>query len=274
MYQGFFINLQRNEERRKAMLLHLKEVGVAARYRRFEGVDGQAVAAHYSTRLDPGSLGLWLTDLNLLNANRSTDVHLHIIEDDTVFARDAAQLFDWMLQTADIEMPTWDMIFTDVHLWPELATFKNFCEKVENREGKNYTLFDLERISFACTSSFFVNRRSVGKLADLLGDNWKIGGPIDLFLRRLVKQRLLKAYVTLPFMTSLSSDYGKSDIRGAVDRSRRVWSIYRRAFFVEANLDSLREEMRALISETRISTMTEIYLGMLSFILSDQFVKF
>jgi GR25 family glycosyltransferase involved in LPS biosynthesis len=274
MYQGFFINLQRNEQRRKALLLHLEEVGAAARYQPFEAVDGQAEAPHYSTPLDPGSLGLWLSDLKLLNGNRSTGVHLHIIEDDTVLVRNAVPLFDAILNTADTQLAAWDVLFTDILIWRELSTFVHFSRKAAEWQGKNYTLFDLENISFGCTSSFFVNRSSVGKLADLLGDNWRIGAPIDLFLRRLVKQRLLKAFVTLPFMTSLSSDCIKSDIRGALDRSRRVCNVYRRAFFVEANLEALREEMHALVSEERIAPMTQIYLDMLSFTLTDQFVWF
>jgi hypothetical protein len=42
MCQGFFINLDRNEVRRKPLTKHLEEIGAASRYQRIEAVDGRA----------------------------------------------------------------------------------------------------------------------------------------------------------------------------------------------------------------------------------------
>jgi hypothetical protein len=66
MYQGFFINLDRNETRRQALTKHLEERGALARYRRIGAVDGRAVAHEYPSKLDPGALGLWLSHARML----------------------------------------------------------------------------------------------------------------------------------------------------------------------------------------------------------------
>ena len=97
MYRGYFINLARSRSRRTALVRHLGDIGAAARYERVDAVDGRAVAADFPSKLDPGSLGLWLTHEALLRACRSADRHLHLIEDDTIFAKSAARTFDVVL---------------------------------------------------------------------------------------------------------------------------------------------------------------------------------
>jgi len=276
MYQGFFINLARNEKRRDALVRHLEEIGAAPHYRRFEAVDGRAVAGDYNTTLDPGNLGLWLSNLNLLNSNRGTDRHLHIVEDDTVFAKDAVALFSHALAVADKHLPGWDLLFTDIYVPCDLNTFRLFSEKMSawQANGTAYALVDLEQIAFACTSSFFVNRSSVDKLANVLAGQWAAGLPIDLYLRHLVQQRHLKAHVTMPFLTSLGRENVDSDIRGNTDLSRKVCNILRRAFFKEADTGALLEEMQELTKNAKLAPLARIFVDTLSFALSDQWVSF
>jgi GR25 family glycosyltransferase involved in LPS biosynthesis len=275
MYQGFFINLSRNQERRQSLLQHLEEIGAAARYQRFEAVDGRAVAHLYNTTLQPGALGLWLSDLNLLGANRSPGLHLHIIEDDSVFARDAVGLFDRTLEHADARLSHWDLIFTDIHVPADIAVFHLLFERMRQYwQTKNLALVDLEHIGFAGTSSFFINKHSVAKLAGLLSEKWTTGVPIDLYLRHLVGQKALKAYVTVPFLTSISRHNLESDIRGGLDRSRAVWGVYRRGFFKEASFEALLGEMEELTREVKVSPLAALYLRALTFTMSDQWVPF
>jgi GR25 family glycosyltransferase involved in LPS biosynthesis len=276
MYQGFYINLARNEERRKALIDHLEQVGVAWRYRRFEAVDGRVAAQQYPTKLDPGNLGLWLTHAKLLEANRETKVHLHVIEDDTIFAAGAVNHFDLILERADANYGNWDLIFTDVHLLTEEVTFFFVLARIMKTVAQttNIALLNLDKLTFACTSSFFLNSKSVEKYAALIANQWTLGYPIDVFIRDMVKKGALKAYLTVPFQTSVSPGSQKSDIRGDLDCSRAVDAVYRRAFFQDADLAALNAEMQELVEGATLSPLADLYLKALRFKLSDRWVPF
>jgi GR25 family glycosyltransferase involved in LPS biosynthesis len=275
MYQGFYINLARNATRRESLVRHLEERGVAARYRRFEAVDGHAVAGEHQMALDPGNVGCWLSHLQLLNANCGTDRHLHVIEDDAFFARAAASGFEAALKAADAGAAGWDLLFTEVFFAPEVSVFRRLDEGMKRYERDGtLSVLPLQRIAFAGTSSYFVNRQSVGKVADILEENRQAARPIDLFLRQAVAGRRLRAYVTVPFLTTLSPDNVESDIRSQVDRSRRVLDVCRRCSFVDADLRALHAELLDLTRGAAVPPRAGIFLHALSFWLSDQFVPF
>src|SRR5690348_16506411 len=115
MYTGFFLNLGRNEKRRGLLMRHLADIGASSRYQRFEAVDGRSVASAYDTKLDAGNLGLWLSHEHLLQTYHAPTLHLHIIEDDIIFARNAVHTLENVLQCADGQSGNWDLIFTDVY---------------------------------------------------------------------------------------------------------------------------------------------------------------
>jgi len=274
MYQGMFLNLQRNEQRRAALTRHLAEVGAAERYQRFEAIDGRTAAEQHEMKLQPGNVGLWLTHEKMLETiGASPGGHLHILEDDAVLPKNAVSQFDSLLTRIGGELPHWDLLFTDVFLAPHPGWFRLFAEKMRlHAETGAHTLIDLARIPFAGTSSLFVNKSSIGKYASLLAGNWRRGWPIDLYLRSLVNEGKLKAYLTVPYMTSISPESNMSDISGSLDHSRRVCEIYRRAFFQEANLVSLLTEMQLLTAQAKIPQLAGLYLHTESFMLSDQWI--
>lgn len=276
MYQGVFLNLPRSEKRRTALLAHLAEVGAADRYRHFPAVDGRAVAAQHPTSLAPGNLGLWLSHEQVLQMLGPTPTaHLHLIEDDAVLPRNAVPQFEGMLQRLDQEAPDWDLLFTDVFLAPHPGWFRQFANfRQRHAETGKHTLVDLANAFFAGTSSLFINKASVGKYAALLAGNWQRGLPIDIFLRSLVNEGKLKAYLTVPHLTSISPEANASEISGRFHRSRQVCELYRRAFFQEANLVALLEEMQSLTATAKVPPLAGLYLHTESFMLSDQWQHF
>jgi GR25 family glycosyltransferase involved in LPS biosynthesis len=276
MFQGVFLNLPRSEKRRAALLEHLAKIGAAERYRHCEAIDGRTVAGQYPTRLDPGNLGLWLSHEKVLQTLGTTPAkHLHIIEDDAILPRNAVAMFDDLLTKLTQTIPDWELLFTDVFIAPKTEFFALFAEKMGHySRTKSHVLIDLVKIPFSCTSSMFINRAAVGKYARLVVGNWAHGWPIDMHLRDLVLRGQLKALLTVPFMTSISPHSDESDIRGALDRTRRVCDIYRRGFFQEANLSALLAELQQLTAGATISPLTELYLQAERFSLSDQFVRF
>ena len=275
MYQGFFINLDRNEKRRQALMQHLEEMGAASRYQRVAAVDGRAVLHQYPTNINPGQLGLWLSHIKLLEAASGSDAHLHIIEDDAIFSTHAVNSFDALLAEADVTFGDWDLIFTDVLVPPTdlrfFLTASLAMEKIEQVGGQ--ALVNLQSYGFSCTSSFFLNKRSIAKYANLISDTWTLGLHIDIYIRKLVEKGMLKAYLTVPFLTSVSRDSLQSDILGGeVNRSLAVLDAYRRTFFQNADLQSLDAELEELIKGATHSPMRNSYLKAFFFCLSSQFV--
>jgi GR25 family glycosyltransferase involved in LPS biosynthesis len=276
MFQGYFLNLPRSEKRRAALLAHIAAVGAADRYEHLEAVEGRAVAAQHPTKLDPGNLGLWLSHEKLLQAvGLQPPAHLHLIEDDAVLPQNAATLFDRFLTQFTPQVPDWDLLFTDVFIAPQTETFTLLAAKMQHYAlARAHSLVDLARLPFCCTSSMFINRSSVGKYARLLTGQWRLGMPIDMYLRQLVHQGQLKAFLTVPFMTSISAESDDSDIRGGLDLTRRVCDLYRRGFFQEADLPALLTDMQRLTTGSKIAPLTALYLQSERFSLSDQFVRF
>lgn len=272
-FRGFYINLERNQRRRDAFLRQLEASRIAHLYERFPAVDGSAIAGHYDTRLDAGSLGLWLAHENLIEMCRHQESHLHILEDDAMLPANAGQLFDQALAHVEAAFPEWDLLFTETFVPFEL--FRVYAEpmKLHTKENR-FSHLDLAPYYMACLSSFFLNRKSIEKYGRLIKGQWRLGTPIDMYVRRLIREKQLRAYVTVPFMTSLSAESDQSDIRGELDRSHRVYDVFRRGFYVEADRSALLREMKVLTEGTAIGPLEGLYLNALVFYLSDRWVGF
>jgi hypothetical protein len=137
-----------------------------------------------------------------------------------------------------------------------------------------HTLFDLARLPFCCTSSMFINRASVDKYARLLTGQWRLGMPIDMYLRDLVHKGQLKAFLTVPFMTTVSSESVSSDINSKVTRSQHICTLYRQSFFQEADLSAIAAEMKQLTAGCTTAKLAEIYLDAERYTLSNEFQRF
>ena len=274
-FRGFFINLDRNQVRLAAMARQLAEVGLAGKYERFPAVDGRTLGAEYATTLDHGALGLWLTHERLLSANKSSDAHLHLLEDDTILPKDAAVCFADLLVQAEKDCPDWDVILTEMFVDMSFSMFRLLAKcKEEYLQGGKLRLFPVKSYPSAGTTSFFINSKSIGKYLSVIEGRWAEGASIDLYLRTLINRGSLNAYVTLPFATTLPDNSIESDIRGGLDPSHKMVNEYRRAWFKDADLDQSARELRRLTATAKISSLSECYLEAAKFILSDQWVGF
>jgi GR25 family glycosyltransferase involved in LPS biosynthesis len=272
---GLFINLDRNAERRAFLESHLSQLGLS--YERVPAVDGRAAAADHPTSLDAGNLGLWLTHERILDAHRDSASHLHIIEDDALLCRDFVRLSRSVLEKLDREPGGWDLLFTDRMLQPETSTFTLMAIALDQyRHTGAIDAVPLLRLpAFAGTTSFFLNRRSIGKYANVMRGNWKAGRGIDLFIRDAVEQGRLTAYFTAPLLSTLSTHAAASDIRGPLDRSRSVFDAFRRTFFADANdaesLSRMNELTQGLVINSELSA---VFLKAQRYTLSQQYVPF
>lgn len=276
MYRGFYLNLDRDVERRHLMRRQLEVAGLFDHYRRFEAVDGAHASELAESSLKPGELGCWLSHERLLCERRASDHHLHVLEDDTILPADARGLFDAALMAID-QRPElrWDLLFTDVFLPPNLRWFQELGSALETyRSEGTLRLMDLAHSGFACASSYFVNRTSIGKVADLLEGHWRRNVPVDIFLRARVDEGQLAAYTTAPFLTSVGEESEDSSIRGDLDASRRVLQLYRRSFYKDADHDALLAQLEELRRDARLTPHRAIFAGTLAFQLSDRWKSF
>jgi hypothetical protein len=275
LYRGYFINLDRNITRLAAITAHLKGRGVSDAYERFPAVDGRLESATHKTTLDAGELGIWLTQENLLRANRNSNDHLHIIEDDTNLAQCAKTVLPDLMGVADTNIAGWDLFFTSALIPLEVRRFKQLAKQWESfKATEAIELFPLKDIYRGGTGSFFVNAKSIDKYLSLISGKWSLGTPIDLYLRQLINDGRLNAYGCIPFLSSQSEEGNQSDIRGQLNSSREAYLAYCSMFYVDADHGRIKQELTRLSEGAEHSIMTDIFLRALSFTLSDKFQSF
>jgi GR25 family glycosyltransferase involved in LPS biosynthesis len=273
-FRGFFINLDRNQARLEQMNQQLADLGMSHLYSRVPAVNGSDLGPEYRTELDRGNLGLWLTHEKLIEANRTSDAHLHIMEDDAFLPKDAMSSFPAVLERAEKNFPDWDLLFTEIYLQMGVSLFRLVAKAKEAFDNNRQVgLAPLKQIPFAGTSSVFINRRSLDKYFRLMKGNWVKGYPIDLYLRSLVAGGALNAVITLPFLTTLSPTTAESDIRGELNASHLVLNIYRRAAFKDADIPALNREIEELSRGLNVSDLAGVYLNVLRYCLSDKQVE-
>jgi GR25 family glycosyltransferase involved in LPS biosynthesis len=271
LLKGFFINLDTNSRRREFLEDQLRKIGAASRYQRVAAVDGRAVAGGYQTTLDAGALGLWLTNDQILLDNQNSDSHLHIVEDDILFSRNAVTVFDRMLDIPGQLPADWDLIYTDLVTKIDQGTIPHLEKRIKMYAANgSMTWTDLRGSPFAGTTSIIYNKKSLGKVIEQTVGQWKQGQPRDVFISNLVQEGRLNAYALFPFVTSISRLSLESDIRGKMDITRSAIDILRRSLFVEADYPSLLKELRHLTQGARISGLAQIFVEMVAFSLSDK----
>jgi len=213
-YQGYYINLDRNPERKHAIEAELRKYNVAERYRRFPAVDGQSCGVKNST-LTASETGCFLSHTKLLEQNRTQPAHLHAMEDDVLFSRYACEMLEATITGEFFD--GFDLVYTDVFVpidVESIAAYKKMYDeslRIDNlgrRSFGNFQVLDLAERNFASSSSFLVNRNSVSKLCDLCRQHLESGLtlPIDLLLRNLVLEGKLRAACIFPFVTSVRPD--------------------------------------------------------------------
>ena len=278
-YRGVFINLAEDERRREALLSNLASAGIASWYAHVRAIDGRIEAANHPTALDPGALGLWLTHEKIAEDSSGGTEHLHILEDDAVVASDARLLFPKALRIADRRLGDWELLFTETFV--PFALFETYRKAMERFHAKGQLSYlELASCYTSGMTSFFINRKSIDKYAGLIKGKWRLGIPIDLYLRQFMRSGRLRALVTVPFLSSVSAHNNQSNIRGPLDVSRRVCDVFRRGFFVGADLDELVEEMVRLTGRTggaapkAAAPLMQLYLSGYAFSRSDRFVDF
>lgn len=257
-YQGLYINLDRCTERRAAMEAELMRYGLTQHYKRLRGADGNEANIH-SPLANAGEIGCFLSHIGALREGMKTGEHLHIVEDDTLFAACTAPTLEWALSSGVAD--AYDILYTDIAM--PLANdsyrlFKNMFDRCVKRDaggtiiGAEFQAIDLSSVEFLTTSSYLVHKKSLKKLHALYEEEYAAGLrlPIDLFFRNHAKVGSLKIGCLFPFVTSARVEETlTSTVRLRPDASRRFTAanLGRYSFFVGCDWDECQRLLDAHI---------------------------
>jgi GR25 family glycosyltransferase involved in LPS biosynthesis len=254
-FTGYYINLERSRERRARIEGQLARFLPDLRYQRFAAIDGATLARG---SLSAGAAGCFRSHLALLEAAGEPATDLHILEDDASFSAGTGPAI--LRLAASNVLETFDLVFTDIFVpleLPEAAFYYRLYASSASQGARDPAqmpihLIDLKHRPWGCTTSYFVARHAVRRLAALLREAFDAGPrqPVDLVLRELVNAGRLRAAVLFPFITSLnletaseSTIHAEADIDAA--RSRLACGLLRHLFSVapdEALVRRLIEE--------------------------------
>lgn len=212
-FDGWYINLARDQSRRQRLEQQLRQFGWARHYRRFEAVDGRQPLPVESP-LSPARTACWLSHQGVLARSRGESRILHVLEDDADL--DPQLLSAMAALTADPRLE-WDLIFTDLFFHPPLTPeqFVILARRLTTqREAGAITLQALGSIRFTGATSYFVHPRAIGPLFAALDGGWQHGVGRDVAVQRLVAAGRFKAYVCLPFLSGVTEQAAQSTIGG------------------------------------------------------------
>ena len=249
MVNGFWINLDRQIDRRRVMEGRLKATGMG-HYQRVAGVDG---LVNYAGLPRPGVMGCWQGHLAALRLGAAAGGVVHVLEDDTLWGTGAKNVLDPLVGVSGLGH--FDLVFTDV-LFDYLTSqkyFRAFYEAARvvqpNAVPEKVALVDLKGIIFSCLNSYFIHPQRIARVLEILERefrslNMQDPEPIDMVIRRLVLSGTMKAAVTCPFLTSidltLMADSSINDPNAvSLQKALLLHNIHRQAFFYGADDRSL-----------------------------------
>lgn len=266
MFKGYYINLKESYERNNFIQKQLKDLNIDKKYNRLEAIKGSQVFNNYKTKLNEGSLGCWLSHEKVLTLNKNTNEHLHILEDDARLSSALMPTFKAFESKVD-----WDIIFTDVYF--SMLSPSNFYKIHEKyklfKEKKQISLINLFGLPFNGTTSYFVNKNSIEKLDNLVGRDYNTTIKHDTRINNLVQQKKLKAYLTVPFLTSISNLSDNSTIDETYNTNLLAMDFIRKSFFINSNTEKILKETKKTQGLEDDDSVVDIYTTSTKIILNN-----
>lgn len=266
MYKGYYINLKQSKTRNNFMQEQFKKLRIEKKYTRSEAVNGKEVYSKYKTKLNEGSLGCWLSHEKILSSNYDSKQHIHILEDDAFLSPAFVKAFEAFESKVE-----WDIIFTDVYF--SMLTPSNFYKINEKyklfKDKKQISLLNLYGIPFNATTSYFINKNSIKKLDSLLGRNYNSTIKHDSKINNLIQTKKLKAYIMIPFTTTISSSSDVSTIDESYNTNLLAMDFIRKSFFIEANTKKILKEIDSIKEDEDNNSLVGIYTKSTKIILNN-----
>jgi len=277
MIVGTYINLKKSKIRAEACLTQISQLGIKD-YNRISAIDGaQAQQEHSDIKYSKGKLGCWLSHLNAMEHSLSHEHHQHILEDDFVFTN-VFRSFRDNFDSHTSALREWDIVFCDVDLanMHNVAEMGNLIKHVSSLERAGKISFEnAKKLYSAGNSSYIINKTSKQKIYSLMKEGFKSGLPNDLYLRKLIREDKVKAFVTLPFVTTVSDEFNDSTILGDISEANPsilFATIFRQSLAWGADTRSLLNAFRDRINQLRpISDRSMIYAQLVAHFVSNDY---
>jgi len=252
-YTGYYINLDRNVDRKQELERQLAAYQLLPRYQRHPASLGNELNLK-APAVKPGAIGCFTSHYRLFQSLKNTTAHVHVVEDDVIFSPATGMVIDSLARNGELDK--WDMVYTDV--WVpleveyirELSALYRDCTTLSAdgalKTVERFTVLNLRKRVFASTVSYIVNKRSLNKIADLLAEaaRGELRLPIDLYYREQIYKGRISAACIFPFITSvnirenlLSNITDTAD--GKLQRSILSTTMLRNLFFVQCDPKSL-----------------------------------
>lgn len=162
--------------------------------------------------LSDSQTGCYLTHLKVLKKYTDSHNHLMILEDDSFFDNSIVIADELISNLKD----NWDIIYLDSTI-VEVSDYIDLSRKLFNHlNNKNSIDHFISKINTTQTifgtHGYIVNKKSIGKLANILIDGMTLGKPIDNIYSINVKNKKINSYIILPTLISPSIDTVNSQI--------------------------------------------------------------
>jgi GR25 family glycosyltransferase involved in LPS biosynthesis len=281
-FVGRYINLDSSTGRRVQLEQQLHALGIAYAYARFAAVDGSRMNGV------PGAIsrreyGCFASHARLLREAGSLCAHLHVLEDDALVSAEFLPVVRGVIDAGVLD--EFDLLFTDVFVsWDplQIAALERARRRhtyVDPHSGREsltgITIFNLHGRRLACTSSYFVARRSLERVAELLERALAAGPaePVDLTLRGLVDSGTLKAACVVPFVTSVALEgTTRSTIQGELlgpELSRLACSVVRHAYFVHPDWQTIERVLARHFPRQQRTPRQQVVDRMMQFLVGN-----
>ena len=263
--RGFYINLDRCEERRRRTEAELRKLGSTHRYERFPAVDGRNVTEWPEVK-NRAELGCYLSHLGVIRQNAGFDGWLHVIEDDIRISRftnaalavitslDTFAQFDILLNCV--------MIKSNLHLVQKLQ--KVFDDSIVTTVSGDVTA--IRKISavpldddFFSAVSYLVNPRAIARTADLLARHLEAEPfkPIDTVFSKLARSGELSIACVVPFLVVPLLNL-KLTIRDGVNLWAYSQMLVQSILFADRDVQKLRRVVSNLARTSNTSPTSEL----------------
>lgn len=230
---------------------------------RFEAIDKNYVQANsIKGNISDGAKGCFLSHKSLLHQNLGNNNPLLILEDDVVFTSQTFAVIDEILQQL-AHNQSWDIIHTDICI-PSPGAMIDFYMAKKDTPPNKINLINLQDKFYASTAGYLINSKSIEKIFNLLNSAECIDQPIDLFYRTLTHAGVINSYVTLPFITSLSSKSKQTNIQTNEHAyTELVWHTYRKFIWLSPDQNLVQDEILK-IEKSEISKEDENLMRIVS----------
>jgi len=267
-----YINLDGAHARRAALEANFEACkGPGWSLRRMRAVEVGDIAQH----LPPGRIrevekAVYLSHARAVEETLDAAGHALIIEDDALFGPESCE----RIASACAAFPedAWDILFTDVTLVEAHAMTRFFSIRRELAKTGEEMLIPLREFAFTGATSYVVNRRFRASWLALLRAQSPLDMPIDLYMRAQVMAGNVRAFVTFPFVTTLTAEGDLSQYQpgdGAVTDT--VWNAFRRFCWLHRDIDAALAPV-ARLGEDFTDPEARAFAKLLGAALSDRMV--